>query len=225
MPTRTEATILPFTRPSRLESTASEVDDLRFRALLGEAAWAQPPEFDQGPLRQAGGRLPHRALCRGSRRMPDDNRRMAARAGRSADRGAAADRRSDCEVPACVSVTEDEAFGGQFWTRVYGHKRGFPQVIHSSKRFAGPTGLEEYVGWGFGIALRCEVTNAALHFISDHYFHSLFGLRLRIPPWLEPGELRVSHIDCNHGWFAFQLLASPRTARRTRPADGHVPRC
>ena len=109
-------------------------------------------------------------------------------------------------VPASVCVTEDAAAGGQFWTRVYGRRHGFPQVIHSSKRFCGPTGLEEYVGRGFGIALRVEVGDAALHFVSDHYFLILLGLRLRIPRWLAPGDLRVSHVDCNHGRFAFVLL-------------------
>lgn len=112
----------------------------------------------------------------------------------------------DTAVPASVAVTEDVTFGGQFWTRVYGRRSGFPQVIHSSKRFAGPTGLEEYVGRGVGIALRCTVENEALHFDSDHYFFNVCGLRLRIPAWLQPGQLRVSHMDCNHRWFAFQLV-------------------
>ncbi len=55
-------------------------------------------------------------------------------------------------MPAVVSVTEEAAKGGQFWTCPYGRARGFHQVIHSSKRFAGATGLEEYLGRGFGIA-------------------------------------------------------------------------
>lgn len=78
-------------------------------------------------------------------------------------------------------------------------------MIHSSKRFCGPTGLEEYVGRGIGVALRVAVEDEALHFLSDHYFLSAGRLRLRFPRWLSPGRLRVSHIDCNHGCFAFVL--------------------
>jgi len=76
----------------------------------------------------------------------------------------------DIGVPAIVTVTEDGPTRGQFWTRMYGRARGFPQVIHSSKRFTGPTGLEEYLGCGFGIALTVSADREALHFHSDHYF-------------------------------------------------------
>jgi hypothetical protein len=111
----------------------------------------------------------------------------------------------DVAVPAVVTVTEDGATGGQFWTRIYGRSRGFPQVIHSSKRFVGPTGLEEYLGYGFGIALRVSADAHALHFHSDHYFLALGGMRLRLPEWLAPGALTISHVDCGDGCFAFVL--------------------
>ncbi len=111
----------------------------------------------------------------------------------------------DIGVPACVSVTEDLAGGGQFWTRQYGRRDGFPQVIYSAKRFAGPTGLEEYLGLGFGIALRLAAEDGVLYFLSDHYFLRLGRLRLRFPRWLAPGKLTIGHVDCEGGRFAFTL--------------------
>lgn len=122
----------------------------------------------------------------------------------------------DTGLPACVSITADRRGRGQFWTRQYGRANGFPQVIHSSKRFAGPTGIEEYLGHGFGIALRLEARQGALFFISDHYFWRAFGMRLRCPDWLAPGRLTVGHIDCSesaaagHGHFAFTLNLTHR---------------
>ena len=112
----------------------------------------------------------------------------------------------DAFVPAVVTVSEDGAAGGQFWTRIYGRSRGFPQVIHSSKRFAGPTGLEEYLGAGFGIALTVSADDQALHFHSDHYFFQAGRLRLSLPRWLSPGALTISHVDFGADWFAFVLV-------------------
>jgi hypothetical protein len=111
----------------------------------------------------------------------------------------------DTGVPACVTVTEDIAGGGQFWTRQYGRRAGFPQVIFSAKRFAGPTGIEEYLGLGFGIALRLVAEDGVLWFLSDHYFLRLGRLRLRFPRWLAPGHLTIGHVDCGGGRFAFTL--------------------
>jgi len=111
----------------------------------------------------------------------------------------------DTGVPACVTVTEDIAGGGQFWTRQYGRRAGFPQVIFSAKRFTGPTGIEEYLGLGFGIALRLAAEDGILWFLSDHYFLRLGRFRLRFPRWLAPGNLAIGHVDCGGGRFAFTL--------------------
>ena len=110
-----------------------------------------------------------------------------------------------------VTVTEDAASGGQIWTRIYARRNGFPQVIHSAKRFAGPTGLEEYVGYGVGMALRISVEHEALVFRSAGYFLQLGPLRLPLPRWLTPGALTVTHADLGGGTFRFTLeIVHPR---------------
>ncbi len=201
---REECKVLCFPQPLR-RATAQPVSDLRFRALIGEAGWAALPAAVRarfGKLLAAGRSAIYAGEiieCRMSRLGW-----LLAQLGRLI--GAPLPLGRDTFVPAAVTVTEDAASGGQFWTRIYGRRRGFPQVIHSGKRFAGPTGLEEYVGAGFGLALNVTVEGGALHFDSDHYFVSLGTIRLRLPHWLEPGALRVSHVDCDDGWFAFVLI-------------------
>jgi hypothetical protein len=200
---RVGAEIIPFPA-ARALGPDPEVGDLRFRALVGEAAWARLPEATRARFGKcisgsaaavyAGEVVECRISAAGW---------LLAQLGRLI--GGPLPLCRDADVPACVTVTEDPAFAGQFWTRIYGRRRGFPQVISSSKRFAGPTGLEEQVGGGFGIALRVEVDNGALHFLSDHYFLLVGRRRLRLPRFLSPGALRVSHVDCNNGLFAFVL--------------------
>lgn len=198
------AKVIPF--PARAPDAAlDDVCDLRFRALVGEAGWAALPETTR---RRFGKRVAECRTAVYAGEIVECRMNLAGWLLAQGCRllGAPLPLRRDADVPALVSVTEDVAGGGQYWTRIYGRRRGFPQVIHSSKCFCGPTGLEEYVGRGVGIALRVEVADGALHFLSDHYFLRLGRLRLRLPRWLAPGRMRVSHIDCKHGLFAFVLL-------------------
>jgi hypothetical protein len=110
-------------------------------------------------------------------------------------------------VPMVVTVTEDAASGGQIWTRICARSNGFPQVIHSAKRFAGPTGLEEYVGYGVSMAL----------FRSVGYSLQIGPLRLPLPPRLTPGDLTVTHSDLGGGTFRFTLdIVHPRLGKLIR---------
>ncbi|MFC6654609.1 DUF4166 domain-containing protein [Roseibium salinum] len=117
---------------------------------------------------------------------------------------------SSVNQPAVVSVTEDCAGEGQFWIRQYGRAAGFPQVIHSSKRFAGPTGIEEYIGAGIGMALRVTADPDGLLFESDHYFIQLGYRKLRLPAWLRPGALTIAHKERGNGRFLFSLTLKSR---------------
>lgn len=197
------AEIIPFPafRPG---AAPDEIGDLRFRALVGEAGWAALPETTRGRFgkRIAEGRS---AVYAGEVVECRMNRAGRLLATLCRLLGGPLPLTRDADQPALVSVTEDSASGGQHWTRLYGRRRGGMQVIRSRKCFAGPTGLEEHIGRGVGIALSVEVADGALHFLGDHYFLRVFGRRLRLPRLLAPGRMRVSHIDCKHGLFAFVL--------------------
>ncbi|MBV9562485.1 MAG: DUF4166 domain-containing protein [Bradyrhizobium sp.] len=196
--------------PSAPASHARLLDDHRFRALLPDQDW---------------GRLPLAVWRRFSKRLGDgetvvyvgevDEARLS-RAGwwvGQAARmiGGPLPTTAVTGVPMIVAVTEDAATGGQIWTRIAARRSGFPQVIHSSKRFEGPTGLEEYIGHGVSMALTIGVENEALCFRSAGYFVAIGGLRLRLPEWLTPGDLTVTHGDLGGGAFRFTLdIIHPR---------------
>ncbi|MEO1205082.1 MAG: DUF4166 domain-containing protein [Pseudomonadota bacterium] len=111
--------------------------------------------------------------------------------------------------PSSVSVAHNAKLDGQIWTRIYGRADRFPQVVHSVKRFQGPTGLEEFVGpgatWGIGMTLRLSVENSALVFRSDRYFVQLGSLRMTLPRWLSPGEMAITHRQLRGCEFQFLL--------------------
>ena len=200
----------PAAPPARL------LDDHRFRALLSAEDW---------------GRLPLAVWRRFSKRLADGatvvyvgevDEVHCSRAGWWLAQAARAIGGPlplvyERGAPMIVTVTEDAACGGQTWTRISARSSGFPQVIHSCKRFAGPTGLEEYVGCGVSMALVVSVVDEAMRFSSAFYSFQLGRLRLPLPQWLTPGDLTVTHRDLGEGRFRFILeLVHPRFGRLIR---------
>jgi Domain of unknown function (DUF4166) len=191
-------------------SNAKLHDDNRFRALLADEDW---------------GRLPVAVWRRFSKRLAEGGTIVYvgeidevtfSRAGwwlAQAARliGGPLPTGSETGVPTIVTVTEDAATGGQIWSRIATRSNGFPQVIHSCKRFAGPTGLEEYVGCGVSMALKISVAQEALVFRSIGYSLQLGPFRLPLPEWLTPGDLTVTHRDLGGDEFRFTLeIIHPR---------------
>jgi len=190
--------------------------DLRFRALLSEAEWAA---------------LSRAVRRRFSKRLADGRtviyvgkvlEAWTSRAGWVLVQalrliGGPLPISRDAQVPSVVTVTEDMASGGQVWTRLYARRCGFPQVIHSSKRFAGPTGLEEHVGCGVGMTLTVHVEDRALVFRSGRYFVELGRWRLVLPAWATPGALTVRHMEADGGRFVFAMeIVHPRLGTLVR---------
>jgi hypothetical protein len=197
-------------QPSSDESLDVTLGDLRFRALLSDEDWERLPLATRRRFtkRLAGGNT---AVYVGEvvdvrfSRIGWWTAQMARLIGKPLPTG------GDTQVPAIVTVTEDAASGGQVWTRIYARRNKFPQVIHSSKRFAGPTGLEEYVGLGVGMALRISVDDKTLRFHSAGYFLQIGWMRLALPAFLTPGALTVSHTDLGSDEFRFTLeIVHPR---------------
>lgn len=188
----------------RREAAPAALADMRFRQLLGQRGWDALPARVQarfgkrlgvGETASYVGQVEHCRMNIAGRMLAEASRLI----------GAPLPLERASGVAASVSVTEDGVSGGQVWTRMYARKRGFPQVIHSAKRFAGPTGLEEYLGRGVGIALKVSAIEGGIRFQSDHYFVEIFGKRLRMPRLIAPGELIIEHKDCSEGAFTFAL--------------------
>lgn len=199
---------------ARLSNLASSseilLDDHRFHALLADDEWGRLPlaVWRRFSKRLAGGKT---VVYVGEIEESRHSRAGWWLAQLTRLIGGPLPTGSETGVPIIVTVTEDATGGGQVWTRICARSKGFPQVIHSAKRFAGPTGLEEYIGCGISMALRLSVAREALFFRSAGYFLGLGTLRLPLPGWLTPGALTVSHADLGGGAFRFSLeLVHPR---------------
>jgi Domain of unknown function (DUF4166) len=196
--------------PHRKSGVEGELGDLRFRALIPDLDWASlPPQVRRRfSKRLAGGRTIVYVGEVVETRMSTAGY-LLAQAARLI--GAPFPTSTDSGVPSVVSVTEDLATGGQIWTRLYARRTCFPQVIHSSKRFCGPTGLEEHVGGGVGMALTLHVEAGAVVFRSAGYFVDVLRRRVWLPDVLTPGALTVTHAELGNSRFSFTLdVTHPR---------------
>ncbi|WP_375465968.1 DUF4166 domain-containing protein [uncultured Methylobacterium sp.] len=222
----------PGRPPARAPDAGGDLLDLRFRALIPDGDWAGLPPAVR---RRFGKRLAQGASAVYVGRV------VAVRFSRLGWLAAQAARLLGGPLPldaapgraSVVTVTEDPDGGGQIWTRLYARAAGFPQVIHSAKRFAGPTGLEEHVGAGVGMSLTVSAADGALAFRSGRYFVDRFGRRLYLPGWLTPGALTVTHaeagagepagafrftLDIRHPWLG-RLIRQEAVFRDAEPAD------
>jgi Domain of unknown function (DUF4166) len=183
-------------RAIRIRSvTAKQVEpDWRFRGLTGATQWATLPDAVQ---RRFSKRFKRAEAVLYSGHVVETRHNTAGRmlAAFASMIGSPLPLAGDAIGAAAVSVIEDGRTGYQNWTRIYERAGTFPQVVHSMKRFEGPTGLEEYVGRGIGMALRVTVEDQALVFRSEHYFLQLLGRRFRLPHLLEPGVMEIIHRD------------------------------
>ena len=184
--------------------TPPPLGDLRFRALMSEDEWASLPlsirrRFSKrlagGATAVYAGEVLETRLSRAGWWLAQAARLI----------GGPLPVTRCTHVPSVVTVTEDKVSGGQVWTQLYARHDGFPQVVHSAKRFRGDTGLEEYVGRGVGMTLTVDAREGALIFRSRHYFFDIFGLRLLLPGCLCPGALTVTHAELPDGKFSFTL--------------------
>lgn len=179
--------------------------DHRFERCVGAPAWAALPAAVKARF---GHKVGMRESCVYQGHILQTRMNMAGRILAQILRIVGAPLPLDCNnknAAAVVSITDNARENGQFWTRQYGRSKGFPQVLHSTKRFAGPTGLEEYIGAGIGMTLLLSVEDGVLWFNSDRYYIGGKRLRAYLPRLLCPGQLRVGHEDIGRGSFLFTL--------------------
>lgn len=196
--------------PHRTALTAPPpASDRRFERLLGDADWRALPAAVRARF-SARHEVGASAVFRG--RTTRLRMNAAGRAFASLARLVGAPLPVDLSCKGCdavVAVTEAGNGEGQVWTRLYARRTGFPQAIHSMKKFAGPTGLEEHVldgpFFGLGMTLTLSAAAGALYFTSKDYFLRLFRWRTTLPAPLRPGRMVIGHHDLGAGRFLFTL--------------------
>jgi len=187
--------------------TLGPLGDLRFRQLFTRADWLKlPPAVRERFGRKVSigdaliycGRVEHNRMNRWGRALANTLRLIGAPFPLDTQNAGAA---------AVVTVTEAPG-GSQIWMRQYARqdqRAPFSQVIQSAKRFTGPTGIEEHIGRGIGMSLRAGVEAGELVFRAEDIFWDIGKLRLKLPRWLGPIDLRAGHEEQGGGHFVFTL--------------------
>ena len=184
--------------------TTSELGDLRFCSLLGVRAWQQLPfairkrfskRLEAGQTATYTGTIDQVTISKGGWLLAQALRVI----------GAPLPLHDETGIAAVVTVTEDGKTGGQIWSRLYASRNYFPQIIQSSKRFSGPTGLEEYIGYGITMALKAQTTATAIIFESAGYYVQIGKWRLALPNFMTPGQVTVTHEEVTSDIFRFSL--------------------
>jgi hypothetical protein len=193
---------IPAQLPNSL--AISELGDLRFCSLIGAQEWKQLPyaiqkrfskRLEAGQTATYAGTIDRIKMNKGGRFLAQFLRII----------GAPLPLRNETGIAAVVTVTEDGKTGGQIWSRLYASRSHFPQIIQSSKRFSGPTGLEEYIGFAIAMALTARATDMAIIFESAGYCLKLGTWRLAIPNFMTPGQVTVTHEEVTADTFRFTL--------------------
>ena len=205
--------VVPFAPPAQptprpAKPKPEQTPDPRYRHLLGERAWRLLPTEVQhrfGRHLGAGEAIVYRGEVVLTELSPIGW--LIAQAARLI--GGPLPFTRGATGPAIVTVTEKPALSGQVWSRQYPRPGRFPQVIHSAKRFTGPTGLEEYLGrvLGLGLVMRLTlaVEDGTLVFRSVGYALERGRHTFSLPRWLWPGACEVRHRAETDHRFSFTL--------------------
>lgn len=197
--------LAPHTPAARPHGTSAPLGDVRFRRLIPDEDWRRLPEairarFSHGEkpggVTAYAGEIIDTRMTWYGRLLANILRIAGAPLPLETDNAGAA---------AMVAVTERNDGRGQFWTRQYASRSGFPQVIHSTKVFAGPTGLEETVGCGVTMSLRLAAGPDRLLFVSERFALKMGHVRLPIPGGAILGRIIVGHVAAGADAFEFTL--------------------
>jgi hypothetical protein len=178
-----------------------------FRAMLGEAAWAELPAAVRARFDAASHAAPREYPGAMQVRM-NWLGRLFAQACRAV--GSPLAPRPSEGVPVRV-VVRREPTGGVSWERIYAYPGRTPLSIVSMKLAAADGALLEVTRGGIGMRLTLGVEAGALVFRSTAYFWRIGPLG-RLGPWLAPlpdlltpGRCTVVHRDLGGDRFHFAL--------------------